>query len=305
MNKNKPTIINYDRVLEQAKAEPAKFAKITEKKYFDSIQFAARKIADNIDKKRIVLVTGPSASGKTTTSHILMQELEDRGIATIVISMDDFFVGRDLTPKLPNGEYDFESIEAVEINLFKECLDNLITKGKSSMPVFNFIKGIREDNAYDLTISEHTAIIIEGIHAFNPRIISETMEGRVHRVYVCANSDFVGGEKTITCENLRFVRRMVRDFHHRGASVERTKQMWVNVRAGEEVNILPFKHLADFVIDTTHTYEPLLYKIELEKLAKEDENAKPYLENFNSDTGFTKDIIDAHTVVWEFLTKEE
>jgi len=305
MNKNKTTIINYDKVIEQATTDPNKMAAVTEKKYVDSIHFAAKKIADNIDKKRIVLVTGPSASGKTTTSHILMQELENRGVSSIVISMDDFFVGRELTPKLPNGEYDFESIEAVEINLFKECLDNLLTKCKSSMPVFNFIKGEREDGAYDLTISEHTAIIIEGIHAFNPRIISKTMEGRFYRVYVCANSDFVGQEKTITCENLRFVRRMIRDFHHRGASVERTKQMWVNVRAGEEVNILPYKHLADFTIDTTHHYEPLLYKLELEKLVVADENARPYLQNFESNTGFTKDLISEQTVVWEFLTKEE
>ena len=130
MNKNKPTIINYDKVIEQAIADPDKMAKTTEKKYVDSIHLAAKKIADNIDMKRIVLVTGPSASGKTTTSHILMQELENRGVSSIVISMDDFFVGRELTPKLPNGEYDFESIEAVEINLFKKCLDNLITNCK-------------------------------------------------------------------------------------------------------------------------------------------------------------------------------
>lgn len=297
------TKIDYKKIKEQMLIGEQSFADQTEQSYKNSLIEVADYISQNAGHKNIVLIAGPSASGKTTTSHILMEKLDRRGIASVVVSMDDFFLDRDESPLLPNGQKDFESITALDIDLFKECMDNLLEQRRSMMPLFDFLTGEKDDGAYVMKLASNTVVIVEGLHAFNPAIISEKMKERCVKLYVCTNTDFVDSEHTISADALRFTRRLVRDYFKRGASVRRTEDLWLNVRAGEQKFIIPYKKDADFLIDTTHLYEPFLYKVELNKIATKDSNVLPYLRVFDIDIEFDRKFISKDSLVWEFLIR--
>lgn len=306
LNKNKTSrIYNMNKIYKMAQSNPKKLARVCESTYKNNILKVASKIAKQINKRNIILLAGPSGSGKTTSSHIIVEELERRGIPAIVVSMDNFFIHRKDTPVFEDGSKDYDNIASVNIELFKKTMDNLIVNKFSMMPIFDFVTGVRQDDAYSIEItSPNTAIIVEGIHAFNPLCMSEEMRGKCEKVYVCVNSDFQTESGLITRETLRFCRRMIRDFHHRASSVKDTEILWRHVRDAEEQFIVPFKNTADFIIDTTHAYEPLLYKDELLKIAKVDENALKYLNFYLSDVEYSKKNIGENALVWEFLTAD-
>lgn len=298
-DKKKKTV-DFDKLNIEAKNQK-EFAEATEKSYNDKIEYIAGEIANNVDVHKIVLVSGPSASGKTTTSHILMKKLEDKDIASVVVSMDDFFVNRDQSPLLIDGSKDYENIKAINIELFKECMDNLLIQGKSFMPLYDFITGERNDFSYFMELKKKTVIIVEGLHAFNPAIISKEMRGREFKLYVCVNTDFRSKKTILTADNLRFVRRTVRDFYMRGASVKHTREVWVKVLAGEQKFIKPFKKYADFVLDTTHYYEPYLYKSKIKEIATTDRCIIPYLSKFDTELDFDYKCVSDDSLIWEFL----
>ena len=296
-------LYDIEKINQLAISNPEKLASIAENSYENKIKKVARTIADNIDKKNVVLIAGPSASGKTTSSHILVAELGNAGIPAIVVSMDNFFIERKDTPTFEDGTKDYDNISSLDINLFKKCMDNLIKNKNSTMPIFDFITGNRDDEAYCVSLtSEKTAIIVEGIHAFNPLCMSNEMRGKCSKVYVCVASDFQVEGGVLTHEILRFSRRLIRDFYHRGLDVVGTENLWRHVRDAEEQFIEPFKNTADFVIDTTHAYEPLLYKDELLKIAKLDENALKYLNFYLNEVEYSKKYVGENALVWEFLT---
>ncbi|MGN1227038.1 MAG: hypothetical protein ACI4TX_00170 [Christensenellales bacterium] len=294
---------NMEKVCKMAVKTPAKLAKLCENNYENKVLKIVNKIMSTIDSKNIILIAGPSASGKTTSSHIIVSELEKRGVPAIVVSMDNFFIERKDTFTFEDGTKDYDNIASLDIALFKKCMDNLINDKFSMMPIFDFITGNRDDEAYNVEItSPKTAIIVEGIHAFNPLCMSDLMRGRCQKVYICVASDFQTESGLLTHETLRFCRRMIRDFYHRGSDVENTEQLWRHVRESEEQFVVPFKSSADFIIDTTHAYEPLLYKDELLKIAKMDENALKYLNFFLNDVDYSKQNVGKNALVWEFLT---
>ena len=302
-NKINEKLYDIEKINKLAVESPEKLASIAENGYESKIKKVAKSIAENIDKQNVILIAGPSASGKTTSSHILVAELENAGIPAIVVSMDNFFIERKDTPTLEDGTKDYDNISSLDISLFKKCMDNLIKNKNSTMPIFDFITGNRDDEAYCVSLtSEKTAIIVEGIHAFNPLCMSNEMQGKCVKVYVCVASNFLAKDGSLTSETLRFCRRLIRDFYHRGLDVVGTENLWKHVRKAEEQFIVPFKDCADFVIDTTHAYEPLLYKDDLLKIAKLDRNATKYLKCYTNVANYSKKYVGEYALVWEFLT---
>ncbi len=286
-------------ILELASRDKNKLVKRTENRYKDSVIRVAKYIAKN--NYSIVCVSGPSSSGKTTTSNIITKKLEEFGKSALVVSMDNFFINRLDTPLLPDGTRDYDNINAVNIELFKKCMDELIDTGSTNMPIYDFISGVRLDDACCVKIKSNTVIIVEGLHALNPMCISEKMKTRTLKMYVCPQSGFIQPNANITPETLRLTRRMVRDFYHRGHSVKDTEAMWKNVREKEDVFVVPYKADADFIIDTTHMYEPLLYEHELLNISQKDADALKYLNYYLLNSNFSKNYISKDSLIWEFL----
>lgn len=297
----KVTKVDYERLVDAVSTNPAKVAKDTESKYKRSIVKVAKEIESDLTHHRIILVTGPSGSGKTTTSNILTEILLSKNVPCVVISMDDFYLSTK-DRQLVDGKIDYESVDALDVDLFKNCMDNLIKHCKSKMPRYDFVKGELQKDAYELEVTEDTVIVIEGIHAFNPKMISREMEDKIFRLYVHTNSYFYSPFKVITPTMLRFFRRLVRDYHTRGASVDRTKEMWKGVIDGEKKYILPYKKLADKCIDTTHLYEPFIYLEEISEISKIDPDAGTYLTIFESQMTFDRSLVGDDALVHEFLS---
>lgn len=232
-----------------------------------------RIVEDIISNKniKIVLMAGPSSSGKTTSSNIIMSKLADKDYESIVVSMDNFFLNRDKTPLLPNGDYDFENVTALDLEYLHIFINDLFDKGEANMPIFNFKTGNREEEYEKIVVKQNTIVIIEGIHALNPIVFTNHLEN-MYRIYICVNSNFDNNNTTIIpAQKLRLMRRIIRDYNHRGMSVSTTLKMWPNVLAGEDIYIKPYKNTADFLINSTHAYEPLMYAYKLLPILNNEE----------------------------------
>ncbi len=295
---------NYDLddIVRLAYKNKERLVKRAENNYKNNVEKVVNAIKSSIKDKRILFVCGPSSSGKTTTSNIITQKLEKMGIGACVVSMDNFFINRADTPKLPNGNYDYENVTTVNLDLFKKCMDELLEKGESMLPIYDFVTGVRTDNVYKLHLKENTLIIVEGLHAFNPLCHTELMKQKGIKLYVCPQSGFlINDGSCLTPERLRFIRRAIRDFYHRGHKIVDTENTWKDVRAGEDMYVVPYRGEADYIIDTTYIYEPLLYENELIKIANEDDGAKKYIKKNIPKTPLTKADISKNSLVWEFL----
>jgi uridine kinase len=292
-----------NKIVKIANNDKFKLIKKSENNYKDCVEEAAKFIRRNIKNKNLLLICGPSSSGKTTTSHLITKHLLDNGIKSYVVSMDNFFINREETPILPDGTRDYDNVTTLNLDLFKSCVNDLLIKKQTDLPMFDFITGIRQDNAIHAEIDDNTIIIIEGIHAFNPLCISSEMKEKAVKVFVKPQSDFVlENKEKFTCEDLRFTRRSIRDFYTRSYSFSDTLKNWRNVRASEDKFIIPFKNDADFIIDTTYMYEPILYRNELEIIQEQDDEAKVLYQKLKMPkTPLTKNDISQDALIWEFL----
>jgi len=220
-------------------------------------------IADMIvnQKKRIILIAGPSSSGKTTFARRLAIQLRVNGIKPLNISVDDYFVEKDRTPVDEDGKPDYEALEAVDLELFNQDMNALLKGEEISLPTFNFISGKREYNGRRIKLDEGSAVIIEGIHALNPRLASGINEADKFRIYISAITSMrIDQHNRIPTTDLRLLRRMVRDNLFRGTTAPETIAMWPQVRRGEERNIFPFQQEADAMFNSSLIYELLVLK---------------------------------------------
>ena len=252
---------------------------------------------------RIVLLAGPSSAGKTTTSHLIRESLKTQGIDSFVVSLDDFFKNREDTPRLPDGSYDFESINAIDLVYLNKFVDDLLEKREAKMPIFDFLTGKRKPDLVDVKLSEHTVVIFEGIHALNPTLI-QNHESDIYKIYICVNSNFfIGKQIIIPAKRLRQMRRLIRDHYFRGHSPSRTFELWANVVRGEDTYIKPFKTTANYILDSTHMYEPLLYANYLAPLLKdmEEEEAKELYSMLKKCGKLKKDVIPKDSLLNEFI----
>jgi uridine kinase len=208
------------------------------------------------------MLAGPSSSGKTTTANKLSEALEKKNIKTYVISLDDFYLNRDDIPSREDGTKDFETVYALDLPYFREKVNAIWTGETVKTPVFDFITGKRSETKYnEITLGENDAVIIEGLHALNPEI-TDKIEGNLIKIYISVSSRIYDENEKIILNkrNLRFVRRLVRDYKFRGSSVENTYSIWGNVMAGEDEYLFPYRHNADIRINTIHLYEPCVLK---------------------------------------------
>lgn len=247
------------------------------------------KIADEIYNNvnvKVILLSGPSSSGKTTTSKKLKLLLKNYGLDAISISIDDFFLDRDETPKNEDGDYDFESIKSIDINLFNKTIKKLISNEKVKIPRYNFIKGIKEFETTFTKIMPNQILIIEGLHALNDILTNEIDKKYKYKIYVSPLTVLgIDNHNRVKTSDSRLLRRIVRDQRSRGYSTSDTLKFWQKVRKSEEKNIFNYQDSADAIFNTSFIYElnvlksyvePLLYSVE-----ETDENYKDAIRLLN------------------------
>lgn len=218
-------------------------------------------IAQNVGHKKFIFIAGPSSSGKTTFAHRLSIQLFAHGIRGKIISVDDYFVNREDTPRDENGNYDFETIEAIDIKQFNQDMSDLLAGKRVALPKFDFVTGHRLAGDKETELLENEVLIIEGIHCLNDDLSYALPKENKYKIYISALTQLnLDGHNRIPTTDGRCIRRMVRDFQYRGVSAEKTLLMWDSVRRGEEKFIFPYQESADFMVNSAHIYELSILK---------------------------------------------
>lgn len=232
------------------------------------------------EDKSIILVTGPSASGKTTSAKRIGAILESRGKKVTRISLDNFYRNKDTLPRWEDGYQNYESVEGLDIACFDSVMSKLLTEGEATFPIFDFALGQRSERSFTLRFDEKSFLIIEGIHALNPVLFNVLKDYPAMKVYISVHSEIVdgNGELVFSARDLRLCRRILRDFHCRSTSAQGTLKMWKYVLKGENLYIFPFREHADIHIDSLHAYEPFLYHEGLEKMMRSIDPESPYFK---------------------------
>ena len=305
--------INYasdlNNLVENKKIES--LINVNEAYYNNQLSKCAKDIIDN--NMNIVMLAGPSSSGKTTTAKKLAIQLAVLGKDAFVISTDDYFVDRNKTPLDENGNKDYESIDAIDLYSLNEDLLNLLEGKKVILPSFNFIKGIRTLSNKKIIMRENTVLIIEGIHALNPKLTDYIPEKNKYKIYVSVLTGInIDSTNRISSTETRLIRRIVRDNKYRGYKTLDTLKSWDNVKLGEEKYIFPYQNRADFYVDSSLIYEyNALKKYAIECLKQVSKDSKYYymvdrLQNILSYFVQMEDtkIIDDHSILREFIGED-
>jgi len=254
-----------------ANGEIQKFIKLNNIFINDSLATVAKDVVKKNEDVKIILIGGPSSSGKTTSAYRLCTFLETFGLKPIVISADDYFKEREETPKDPDGNYDFESLKAIDLELFNAQLKKLLNGEEVIIPKFNFVTGKKEYIRKPIHLNDDNVLLIEGIHCLNETMTKSINRKNKYKIYVCPFTPLgLDRHNHLSTTDMRLIRRIVRDNRVRGRNVETTLESWKSVKDGEEKYIFPYIDDADAVINTAHTYEmgvlrvyaePLLYSI--------------------------------------------
>lgn len=288
---------------------PEALVALSERIYNNQIRKAADAIAQKRGVCSILLLSGPSGSTKTTTAAKLSEKLSRRGVHSVVISLDNFFLNQKQVPLLPNGKPDYESLNTMDLTKLSECIEELFVRHESEFPIFDFVSQSRSEQTQHIRVNEESIVIMEGIHALNPIISQGHDPSGFLKLFISPNSDyFVDDQKILTARDIRLVRRIVRDYFHRGTSVDKTMDMWVGVVKGEIANILPYKTEADLIIDSTILYEPNIYETYLGRILAKSEIRDIYQPKIHKLTSalahflpLDEKYIPAETVLHEFL----
>ena len=258
---------------------------------------------------KFVMIAGPSSSGKTTLSHRLSTQLRTHGLKPHPIAVDDYFVNRELTPRDENGDYNFECLEAIDVERFNKDMLDLLAGETVEMPRFNFKTGQREYLGNYKTLGEDDILVIEGIHGLNDKMSYALPQESKYKIYIsaltCLNVD---EHNRIPTTDGRLLRRMVRDARTRGTNAKRTLEMWNSVRRGEEQNIFPYQESADAMFNSATIYELAMLKIHAEPLLfgikKEDPEyfeAKRLLKFLGYFLGIGSEELPTNSIVREFV----
>ncbi len=240
--------------------DPQKMVDHAEKKYASQLQRLSAEIAES--GKKIVLLSGPSSSGKTTTANEIMEYLCSFGQPTVVISLDNFYKNREDIGLLPDGQKDFEALESLDTTLFDNLVGKILRGEAIHVPVYDFVTGQRTNKTMDIPDRQNLLYIFEGIHALNPKLSPTIHPEACVKIYINTHTDYVSGDGHVLLGeiDLRLARRLVRDYFHRGIQAEHTFVSWPDVMEGEIRYIRPYLHLADYHINSVHSYEPMLFK---------------------------------------------
>lgn len=268
-------------------------------------------LASKIYKKKdckIVLLAGGSCAGKTTTARLLKEILEKMGKDVKTVSLDNFFKNRADTPVLPNGNKDYDSLNALLLDELEKCFGDLFTTGEAKFPDYNFLTGINTKNVHHITCDKNTIIIFEGLHTINPEICKRLCTKGFMRVYIGPINAIKYDRYVMSPEDLRLVRRTVRDLKRRGYSILHTVKTWPDVLEGEDKYIKPYTKKVDFIINTTHCYEIGLYKdlfLEEYESHKKDLPELEFIEIIKNAKGFNKTLVPTTSLMWEFVDQKD
>ncbi|MHC1702660.1 MAG: nucleoside kinase [Tenuifilaceae bacterium] len=291
------------------KGNSSELIKISEALHEKKVAQIADKIYCLKDKVRVVLISGPSSSGKTTFAKRLSIQLKVTGLKPYMISLDNYFVDRDQTPKDESGEYDFESLHALDIKAFNDDLIKLMDGEEIQLPKFSFELGKRFYDNTKLKIDSNGIIIIEGIHGLNPELTAKIPTEKKFKVYVSALTSLsIDGINRIPTTDNRLIRRIIRDFRYRGYSALDTIRRWESVRRGEDKNIFPFQEHADVMFNSALLFElgilknyaePILY--ELPSTEPEYSEAQRLLKFLSYFTPISDKEVPPTSIIREFL----
>ncbi len=307
---NKNNRVEY---IKTAATDPEKFITQCENRYNNKIKKIALEIAQS-GRTEIVMIAGPSSAGKTTSAKKLREHLYALGINSHTVSLDDYYVDNCDAPRFPDGTPDFETVDALDIECFQKTMGELLTTNETYLPEFDFLSGKRKREYRHIKISEGDVIIVEGLHALNPKITDHLPDERLLKIYINISSRIYDedGNIVLNKRNMRFVRRMVRDYKFRGNSVQRSYEMWITVRYGEDTYLFPFKNNADIKLNTIHLYETCVLKdmaikllSELPKTSefyKESQRLIRSLEKFPS---INSDSVPEDSLLREFIGAKE
>lgn len=279
-----------------------------ENDFKQSIKRVSKKIFD--ENIKIILISGPSSAGKTTFTQLLGAEFYEYHINTDSISLDDYFYDRESTPISKNGKPDYESINAIDVELFKQNIISILEGKKVFVPKFDFTLGKRIENAREISSSQNEIIFVEGIHAHNQKIKSILKDYKPIKIFINPSKTLQNKkEKFITPVEIRLMRRIVRDYKFRGSSAIKTLELWTDVRESEKKYILPLSKNADIYIDSLHYYEigvlknfliPLLDEANVKKSVYK--NRANHILNLLKDVEAIDDeIIPMNSLIREFI----
>lgn len=258
---------------------------------------------------KLIMTAGPSSSGKTTFSHRLAIQLRALGLKPYPIEVDDYFVDRDMTPKDKDGNYNFEALEAIDIEQFNDDMENLLKGRRVQLPSFNFKTGRREYKGNCLQIGSGDILILEGIHCLNDRLSYKLPMDAKYKIYISALTPLnIDEHNRVPTTDARLIRRMVRDAMVRGTSAQNTIKMWESVRRGEHENIFPYQDSADIVFNSALVYElavlkqyaqPLLFGID--RHSNEYIEAKRLLKFLDYFIGIPSEMVPVNSIIREFI----
>ncbi len=257
---------------------------------------------------RIVMLTGPSASGKTTTANKIAAALRARGCPSQVVSLDNFYKNLDEYPRLPDGTKDYENITALDLDDIHHCLSELLETGETELPIFDFCTEMRKQETEHLSLPGGVCVI-EGIHALNPQMVEGLPRDSVYNIYAGLREEYSHkGQRVLPTRDIRLARRMMRDCRFRGHSLEKTIGMWESVCAGEDRFIKVFKSEADLLLDTSFSYEICLLADFVAPLAGSLPDNHPQCEKLNTLAGhfalvdrIPEEMVPESSMLREFL----
>lgn len=284
------------------------FIESCELKFTDQIRKACDEILRNNEKK-FIMIAGPSSSGKTTTTRVLGAYLRSKGYDPICISTDDYFVERENNPRDDKGNYDYECLNAVDINLLNNHLSSLLKGEEVNVPTYNFVTGKKEYNNKIIKLQENSIILIEGLHSLNDDLTPFIPARYKYKIYL---SPFIplniDRHNYISTLDLRLIRRIVRDSKTRGHSVTSTLKNWQSVRNGEEKYIFPYTHQADYIINTALPYEIGVLKVFVRPLLLSVTTDSPYYEEarrimkfLQSFYSISSELVGKSSILREFI----
>lgn len=308
---------NINNTLEYITAQakhPREFIASCENRYNGIIASIAKELKES-GRTEIVMLSGPSSAGKTTTARRLKESLEALGVGSIAVSLDDFYLNNCDAPRFPDGSPDFETVYALDIEFFKSTMSEMLSSGTGFLPKFNFVSGRREEKLEKVTVKDSDVIIVEGLHALNPLITEGLPKERLYKIYINVSSRIYDekGDIVLNKRNMRFLRRVVRDSKFRGNPVEKTFGMWLNVCHGEDIYLFPYRDNADIKINTVHLYEPCLLKNDAARLLSQVEKSSPFyrdsqrlLKSVSRFPSIDSELVPENSLLREFIgCKEE
>ena len=289
---------------------PQVFVDRAESRFRDQLRGMTEKVATS--GSHIVLLCGPSSSGKTTTANLLVSDLSALGRRAVRISLDDFYRNRDVMPLWEDGTKNFESIEGLDLECFSTSVNTLMREGHAEFPIFDFTAGKRSPLSRPMEYDENTILIFEGIHALQPQL-RQGLASSNFGIYIHPNTSYVDqdGHTLLDARDLRLTRRIIRDNLHRGTPPLGTMQMWKDVLRGELLYMKPSSGTADVFVNTSHDYEPFLYAAvitglleQIEDAGENRETVERLLESYRHFFPIGAELIPQGSLIREFIGED-